>query len=289
MVLLLAAVPIGGRSSTAHSVEVADYRFTPMRVRAQVGDAIRLVWSSAGHDVEAYGGATFSSGILPEGSSFTASFDGGTIGYRCTPHSSLNADRTVCTGMCGMISDQPPPAPTLTQPTDGEIRGRSATIGGRSYADVEVFDGEVRIAAVVAVTPTWTVTLTFAGGPHALTAVAVAPDGRSEPSAPVRITVDDAPPTVVMTEPAIVALSPFVVRGSASDNLRVLWIEVEARPRLPIGGSQRKRATCTGCGGPSASFEVSFELGPGLYDVIATASDGYGNQASTPPILIGVV
>ncbi|MGH2830937.1 MAG: hypothetical protein ACRDJM_10690, partial [Actinomycetota bacterium] len=72
--------------------------------------------------VTAYYGASFASSAVTYNRTFTTMYTGGTVGYRCLYHSSLDTRVTpeACTGMCGTIHDatQDLQAPTVSITTD---------------------------------------------------------------------------------------------------------------------------------------------------------------------------
>jgi plastocyanin len=83
--------PPSSSSPAANAVKVnatKDIKFLPAAVTAKVGQPI--VWTVVGavpHDVKASSGATFNSGTLNEGQTFTQTFSTpGTIKYFCTIH-----------------------------------------------------------------------------------------------------------------------------------------------------------------------------------------------------------
>ncbi|HVL89585.1 MAG TPA: Ig-like domain-containing protein [Actinomycetota bacterium] len=156
-----------------------------------------------------------------------------------------------------------------------------------SATQVRLFEGPAEIARVPVVDGAWTATVSFATGTHTVYARAVN-NGILGPASPgVTFKVDATPPTVKVKKPqgytlfGLLAGSP--VQGWATDegpaDSRLDRVEVEYRNSL-TGETVTRVASCTGCGGPSATWTESQRVLPGFYSVKATAYDKVGNATS---------
>jgi len=102
----------GTRAATTHTVEIADFAFTPQVLTIQVGDTV--TWTNLDqveHTATSTTGA-FDSGLLGQNESYSITFsEPGTYDYLCTPHPS----------MTGQIVVQAAPAasPAPSQATGG--------------------------------------------------------------------------------------------------------------------------------------------------------------------------
>jgi plastocyanin len=90
--------PSSTSTATAGKVSAtADIKFVPASITVKVGEPV--VWTVVGavaHDVKASSGATFTSGTLNEGQTFTQTFNTpGTIHYFCTIHGAALMSGTI--------------------------------------------------------------------------------------------------------------------------------------------------------------------------------------------------
>ena len=285
--------PMPARAAATYSVRVADFSFSPKKVVARSGDRIEWTWISGTHDVTAYANATFASG-LRAGGTFSFDYAGGTVLYRCTPHSSLGAGSPpVCTGMCARITDEEEPLdpPAIVAPLPGATTPGTVTVSGwASGARVDVREGTQTLGSAIPDDETWSLSLTLGTGPHTIAAVVVDAGTESAASPPVSFIVDADPPSVAMEQPTDLqpVLSPVTVAGTASDTLQISTVSVVLRDRL-LATEQSVPARCDACGSDAAVWSVTITAPPGVYELQATARDGVGNASSTPPITILVV
>lgn len=294
LVCLLAADGATARASE-YSARVADFTFTPRVISARAGDSVTWTWVSGTHDVFAYSGDTFDSGLRSSGD-FTATFTGGTVLYRCRPHSYLRAGSPpVCSGMCGVIADEDDPldAPTIGSPVDGEILASPVTLSGESApGSVEVREGVRGLGrATVRADGTWSLSgVSFSSGDHRIRAVTIQGDRESALSNETAFVVDATPPSVSMDRPDHLSIhgESVAFSGRAADDRSVGIVGLAVRDRVR-GDHREVPAMCDGCGSSAASWQVSANLEPGVYDVYAWATDGVGNRMATDPITIIVL
>jgi amicyanin len=125
MVTLLFAS--GTRAGTSHSVDIADFAFSPQTLTIQVGDTV--TWTNLDqvqHTATSTTGA-FDTGLLDQNASSSVTFtDPGTYDYLCTPHPTMTGRIVVqaapaatpapsqATGGGGTIPDVAMPAPDST-------------------------------------------------------------------------------------------------------------------------------------------------------------------------------
>lgn len=293
-IILLAAALVAGSllpsaAATTHQVDVRDSFFDPSVVVAEAGDTVTWTWQgSLGHNVTAHQGATFASPTQSTGS-FSATFGGGTVLYRCTIHSSLDAQGR-CNGMCGLVTDDatPPPSPTVNEPAAGATVRSPVRISGSAQqaTRVLIFDGDVQRADVpVATDGGWAVQVTMSDGTHTIDAIAVnARDVRSDPTS-ISITVDATPPTVAIAEPSdlSVVTGELLVAGTASDERSLASVTVTVADA--ITGAEAASTTLPG----TSEWSASFDVGPGFFAITATARDVAGNTRTTDPVRVLVL
>lgn len=120
MTLLL---PGTGARAATYSVSVSSNTYSPTVRQVAAGDTILWVWANGGHNVTSISGATFASGDRAANATYTQTFPGGVVKYRCTNHSSVVGGE--CDGMCGLITEKPldftPPLVSITRPSQGQI------------------------------------------------------------------------------------------------------------------------------------------------------------------------
>lgn len=280
MLMLSILLPAASRAET-HAVKVGDFFFSPKRTEAIAGDTVMFEFVSGVHEVTAYSGASFRSD-LQGGGTFEAPFEGGTVLYRCVPHSTLSGEPSVCTGMCGVITDEVIagiPAPTIGKPSPGTVTPRATTISGTaSEGEVEVREGVYSLGRAEVSGGSWWLSVPLADGEHAVHAVLITADDESPPSDLLTFTVDAQPPLVEIRAPSDLTLVPRSVDvvGVATDDRSVAGVFVTARNRT-TGATLRAGAVCAGCGSRSATWRAHLELPLGVYLLEATATDAPGN------------
>lgn len=126
VVVLLAAFlvvndPLGKQAQAASTVNVAmtNFQFTPKTITVSVGDTVK--WTSDGglipHTATATSGATFDSGILFDGQTFSwQATSVGTIQYTCTLHDILGMRGTIVVAS-GSPTTTTIPSSTTTMPS----------------------------------------------------------------------------------------------------------------------------------------------------------------------------
>lgn len=289
--MVWALLPAAPARAATHEVKVGDFYFTPKRTQAAAGDTVVFSFVSGIHDVTAYSGASFSSGLQGAGT-FEVPFDGGTVLYHCTPHSTLSGDPPVCTGMCGVITDeavQGIPAPTVRTPSQGALTPRAPNISGtasvEAEAEVEVREGLYSLGRATVTGGSWWLSVPLEAGEHTIYAVAITADDDSPPSAPVTFTVDAVDPAariVTPTDLSVVGRS-LEATGTAGDASGVASVVVKATNRV-TGAVSRAYASCTGCGSPEATWRAQMGLPSGLYLIEALATDLPGNTGTSEPV-----
>ena len=283
--LSVAVVPLPGRAATIE-VEIRDQTLIPRGVHAVAGDEITWRVTNGNHNLQAYQNASFQSGLMGPQDTFTTPFAGGAVLYRCVfpGHSELAEDGT-CSGMCGIISDQHAEVepPTITRPTDGEefdIKGADLEGTAPGATRVLVFaDGIFKVGIDVNVGGTWSRFVEFPNGQYTIAAIAEDELGfRSQPSDPVSFTIagpDTEPPRLQLSDPGeLIVTNPLLVRGVASDDSGVDHVTVELVDLL--GGMTGMSVNCEGCGTQTAHFAAQMPVTPGVYRVVARATDVVG-------------
>lgn len=165
---VLTQVP--ARASTTFTIHLRANSFDPViRDHVRSGDTIVWVWDEGMHDVTAYQGATWASpsGLGP-GSTYSVTYTGGVIRYRSTSDSSLTVAKR-CSGMCGVITDQPfdftPPEVSIDAPREWDVLVPPLAPDGTGVSnpvdvvvsatdDVAVYGGVVRVYDETPRTPT---------------------------------------------------------------------------------------------------------------------------------------
>ena len=172
-----------------------------------------------------------------------------------------------------------PSAPVITDPEEGATVGvNEVKVRGTAEpsSNVTVREGAAVIGATVADGEgNWTVTITFANGPHAITARATDIAGNVSAASALRsFTVAStgdvtAPATPVLIDPAAGSSQPSFVlfRGTA---------EAGSTVRIYEGSTLLGHASA-----PAGTFEIGAALGGGTHTVTATATDPSGNES--PP------
>lgn len=121
--LLVMLLPAAGAQAATSSVSVTSNSFSPTYRQVAAGDTVLWVWAASGHNVTAFSGASFASGDRLANATFTQSYPGGVVKYRCTNHSTIVGGE--CEGMCGLITEKPiditPPTISISYPAPGML------------------------------------------------------------------------------------------------------------------------------------------------------------------------
>lgn len=295
----LAALAPAGAAPAAKSVTVANFSFTPSSLLAAPGAAITWSWAGGTHNVTAWSGAAFASGTKSAGS-FSTTYGGGTVKYRCTLHSFFGSPGA-CDGMCAEIHEDstPPAAPSIASPAGGASTGATVTFSGSSSVDtssVQIREGAAVLATIGASGGAWSGPVTFGGsGSHTLAAVALDAQGNeSAASSAVTIDVDATAPSGAVTSPSsgsinVTGTGALVVTGTASDASLVPTVSLRARNGA-TGATQTFPATCTaGCGTAAIEWRADADLLPGIYELTGLLTDGRGNAGATPTVSAAVI
>lgn len=275
-VILVLLIPAGA-SAQERAVAVVDDSFAPAIFGAVQGDRIMWTWTDTTnqHDVVAYAGDSFASPLQTAGS-FSATFGGGTVSYRCTRHSGLFDGS--CSGMCGTITDDvsAPAPPEFTQPADGATLGSDlVAIAGTASADsarLALSEGSRTLADVVPSNGSWSITRSFPNGEHTVRATAFDASGNPSDPATVSFHVADstAPPAPVITDPAsdsFAGAKSVTLRGTSS--VDTAWVRLGetgttlGSPR-PVSGGR---------------WSATVFLSEGPHTIVAYARDGADNES----------
>jgi len=122
--LAMLIAPLGARADSA-VITVGNTFFSPDVSFLDAGTDVTFDWVQGEHRLRAYRGATWDSGLRASPATFQIPFTGGTVRYRCTIHSRIDASGS-CLGMCGIITDDPDidltrPIVEVTAPRSGEV------------------------------------------------------------------------------------------------------------------------------------------------------------------------
>ncbi|HEX9712811.1 MAG TPA: Ig-like domain-containing protein [Actinomycetota bacterium] len=285
LVAVLALLPA---QAAERSVDVLDFRFEPYALQAFSGDTVTWNWQGTQpHNITAYSGASFASPSQRNGS-FSVTFGGGTVLYRCTLHSTI--DQGPCNGMCGIISNDvtPPAAPTIAQPAAGTTVASPVRIGGTAPGAATVLvrnETGTLGEAVVSGDGSWSLDVTLPDGAHAVIAIARSTLGiESEPSGDHPFTVDATPPQITITSPGDLSIvgDPVAASGTASDERMLHSVTLELTD-LVLGGVSTATATVAADGSWTATVDAPH---PGPHQLLARARDAAGNAAETTPVIL---
>ncbi|HVV74261.1 MAG TPA: Ig-like domain-containing protein, partial [Verrucomicrobiae bacterium] len=187
------------------NVEVDPFAFNPASVTIEVNDQVIWTWVSDFHSSTSDTGL-WDSGVFNTGHVFTNTFTtAGSFPYFCVVHG-FTGDVNV---QGGSTTNQPPTV-AITSPAENASFDAPASVpilatasdSDGTVTNVAFYDGATLLGATNN-TP-YTVTVTFALGNHALSAVATDDGGLSATSAVVNIAVASAheAPSVTITNPA---------------------------------------------------------------------------------------
>lgn len=143
VVLVSGALQAPDARAATTSVSVTSNSFSPSHRQIAAGDTVLWVWAANGHNVTAFSGATFASGDRDANATFTQTFPGGVVKYRCTNHSTVVGGE--CDGMCALITERPldftPPTVSIWRPFQGQVLTPMPRLQGGIVNPVTV-DGE---------------------------------------------------------------------------------------------------------------------------------------------------
>ncbi len=163
MLAAVALAPVPGRAAS-YTISMKDdppgEPSTPVYFQARTLSApagSTITWANADadyHTVTAYYGAAFASNAVGPAGSFTTTYPGGTVLYRCLYHAYLDerVSPPACFGMCGAIhdiaQDLQAPVATITTP-NGFVFTGAVRIDGRATDNRSVSTVKVSIKPVV--------------------------------------------------------------------------------------------------------------------------------------------
>jgi plastocyanin len=297
--MLFTAGLVPAKAQTVRDVGAYPNYFDPARTQAVTGDTIRWKVHGGNHDVVTYAGdQSFQSSMMNSTSpAYQQTFNGGSILYRCRPHSSVSADG-ICGGMCGTVTDRvgAPAAPTISQPSEGaDLPSGNVTISGTSSPwDTIRLSREGSLIGQTLAGPSgaWSKTLSMSDGAHEISVVSVSPNGQTGPATVRSFSVgvayvDETPPEVRITSDQIdIGVSSVTVEGTAEDDTSIAKVDVILRDLMGQVVSVR-RATCESC--PAAFTAWSLEIGGriGVHSATVIAEDLYGNRSQeTAPVTL---
>ncbi|MBA8793277.1 hypothetical protein FHX74_000871 [Friedmanniella endophytica] len=177
------------------------------------------------------------------------------------------------------VTTSGPVPPVITAPATGAVTANpSVTVQGTGVAGatVTLYEGSATVLGTATVSSggTWTLTRTFADGPHSLYATQDQGVGSSPASAVVIISIDTVAPAVpVVVSPAngtVTADRTPIVAGTG---------EPGARVTVTVGGTTLPVVTVLGDGTWSAP--VTAPLADAVYTVTAVQRDAAGNASPT--------
>ncbi len=296
--------PVPAHAVVTHDVNVGNNFYNPAVVHAVAGDTIQWTVTAGAHNVVSYAGdQTFSSSMMNSTSPpYSVDFTGGTVLYRCTPHSSISPSGT-CSGMCGAITDRvvAPATPDITQPAAGSnVAINPVTIAGTGdkTTTIKLKEGAADLAAtIVSSGGTWSVQVSLSEGSHTITAQAFAADGTASVGTDsVTFAVNTTPADTIKPSVRITTRSPSIflggfveLKGTALDNVAVASVGIEFRDLL---GSvvATAPADCFGCPGSFVTWIAVTLLPPGVYTAQAIATDtALPSNQSEPSAAIAIV
>ena len=106
-VLVMGVVLLSAAPALAASVSAVDFKFVPKTITISAGETV--TWSNNGQSPHTVTGATFNSGNLNPGQSFSHTFSAaGTYAYHCQYHQSQGMVGTVIVSGGGGGSSSPP-------------------------------------------------------------------------------------------------------------------------------------------------------------------------------------
>lgn len=180
--------------------------------------------------------------------------------------------------------DQTAPAPpVITGPASGStLYSNPITFTGTAEgkATVMLTSDDVSIgSAGAASNGSWLKASGIPEGSHVIVARARDAAGNlSAPSDPILVTLqaDTAAPTVAFDDlryTGRISRLDADMTGVASDNLRVMRVEIVIKPYGSQAIEDSFNATCVGCGTTAATWTATLNLPPGAYNIYANAVD----------------
>ncbi|HEU0104534.1 MAG TPA: Ig-like domain-containing protein, partial [Vicinamibacteria bacterium] len=187
-----------------------------------------------------------------------------------------------------VFNDKTPPTVALTSPAAGAAVKGTIAIGADASDNVGVvgvqfkLDG-VNVGAEDAASPysvSWN-TAAAADGSHLLTAVARDAAGNTATSVAIPVVVDNSPPSVAITEPAmgVLVAGTTIVDASASDSIGVAGVQ------LMVDGA------AAGIEDTSAPFAFTWDttsVASGTHTLAAVARDAAGNTSTSATVTVMV-
>jgi len=190
--------------------------------------------------------------------------------------------------------DTTPPAVSITSPANGATISATVTVTASASDNVGVAGVQFQLDGVnggaedtsAPYSISWDTTTT-GNGPHTLTAIARDAAGNRTTSAPITVTVanappsDTTPPTISVTSPASGATvsGTTSVTASASDNVGVVGVQ------FSIDGAN------LGAEDTSAPYSISWNTtaaSNGSHTLTAIARDAAGNRSTSAPVTVTV-
>jgi len=127
------------------SVAVGNGYFSPNVLLVDPGTTVEFGWLEGRHRIAASQTAFWDSGERATPATYRVGFAEGTVRYRCTLHSTLDASQH-CNGMCGILTDDPhldtrQPTALILRPRRGEVVA--------PVPDVDAERSNIRIPVVI--------------------------------------------------------------------------------------------------------------------------------------------
>lgn len=186
-----------------------------------------------------------------------------------------------------------PDPPAITDPAPSAIVPEFVVIRGTAepLALVEIYEGAALLATANAdLDGTWGTSRRFTAGTHTIHAKAIDRASNTSVSSSARtFHVDLQRPTIEITstDPTIgTPVAPGTIAGTATDNLQVQRVELEAVDRLTNQRYGVFTAFCLTCPGAGVNWEATLSLPPGLYRIEAFAIDSAGQRSAPDSILL---
>lgn len=180
--------------------------------------------------------------------------------------------------MIRALVDVEVPPPTITSPADGTVvSSPGIDVSGSTAAGATVTlyrNGNAAGSGTAGNDGSFTIPVTLEPGENVLTATATVGGGTTAPSAPVRVYLDSAPPTLVVTEPEDglrTGREVVTIAGQATDDLALAGVTINGEP-VALG--------------PDGCFSERRILDPGenLFTIVAT--DEAGNATTVTRTVI---
>jgi hypothetical protein len=159
------------------------------------------------------------------------------------------------------------------------------------FARVDLYEGLTLIATANAdLDGEWGTARRFTAGTHTIFGKATDRSNNTSVASSLRtFHVDTQRPTVEIssTDPTVATvLMPGSISGTATDNLQVARVELEAVNRLTNERFGVFAAICLTCPGAAATWSATLSLPVGIYRVDAFSVDGAGQRSAPDSILL---